>query len=123
MNFLNFLTKVLETVNFPEKKRERFLEIFYQYYYVRLIDELGGIDPSIAQRLTTAIDNMKNEPEQFGALWKELMGDEQYRAKIEEVTDEVLGYLMDDIAKNATEAERQQVLQALSTKSLGETSR
>ncbi len=109
MNFQVFLSKILDIANFPRDKRQKFLEIFYQYYFVRLIDAIGGVDPVYAQRMTTVVDNMKANPQAFGELWRELMGKEEFRLLIEQVTDEVVGYLVDDVMKSASDDERVQI--------------
>lgn len=114
MNFLNFLNKLLELANFDSAKRQKFIDIFYQYYYARLVDEIGAIDPGYGQRFMTGVDNMKDNPEAFGLLWKELMADAVFKKKIDEVTDEVVGYLMSDVVSSATESEKQQLMQAIS---------
>lgn len=86
------------------------MQIFYQYYYARLIEEFGGIDPSYAQRLAGAVDNLEIKPEQFKALWTELLASPEFSGKINEVTDEVIGYLVSDLEKSANEKEKAQIL-------------
>lgn len=110
MNFQVFLSKVLDLANFPQDKKQKFLEIFYQYYFKRLIEVIGGVDPTYAQRLTTSVDTMKDNPEAFGALWREMMGNEKLKKVIEDVTDEVVGYLVDDVMKSSNENEKAQIL-------------
>lgn len=113
MNFQIFLSKVLDLANFPEEKKQKFLEIFYQYYFKRLTEVVGGVDPSYAQRLATVVDNMKTDPEAFGLLWREMMGNEALKKAIEDVTDEVVGYLVDDVMKSSTEEEKAQILKLM----------
>ena len=110
MNFQIFLAKVLDIANFPEDKRQKFLEIFYNYYFMKLTEKVGGIDPSYAQKLTTTVDSMKTNPEAFGELWREMMGNENLKKVIEEVTDEVVGYLVDDVMKSSNDSEKAQIL-------------
>lgn len=110
MNFGDFLHRLLDISNFPQDKRKKFVEIFYQYYYFRLIDEIGGIDPSYGQKLTSAVDNLETNPAQLETVWKELIADELMNKKIDEVTDEVIGYLISDIEKSANDEEKAQIL-------------
>lgn len=110
MNFGDFLRKILAVANFPENKRNKFIEIFYQYYYFRLIDEIGGVDPAYGQRLTTAVDNLETDPGQFETVWRELESNVEFKQKIDEVTDEVIGYLVSDIEKSASDEEKAQIL-------------
>ena len=114
MNFQIFLIKLLDIAKFSEEKKKKFMEIFYQYYYARLIDEFAGIDPSYAQRLAAAVDNLKIKPEQFKTLLTELLATPEFSAKINEVTDEVIGYLVEDVKKSANEVQRAQILSAVS---------
>ncbi len=113
MQFLNFLNKLLDVANFEETKRKKFVEVFYQYYYSRLVDAIGGIDPSSGQRFMRSVDNMRDNPEAFGLLWKELIAREDFKAKIDEVTDEVVGYLMSDVIKSASDEDKAQLASAL----------
>lgn len=113
MGFLNFLNKLLDVANFSSDKRKKFVEIFYQYYYSRLVDAVGGLDPTYGQKLMYAIDHAKDNPEALGELWKELNGKEMFKAKIDEVTDEVVGYLLNDVIKSASDAEKAQILQSI----------
>lgn len=115
MNFQIFLKKLLDLANFGEEKKQKFIQIFYQYYYVRLIDTIGGIDPTYARRLTTAVDNMKTNPQQFAALWKELKASSEFSKVIDNVTDEVVGYLLDDVVKSTDEREKAQILSLVSS--------
>lgn len=110
MNFQDFLVKVLSIANFPENKRKKFIEIFYKYYFVRLIDTIGGIDPGYGQKLTTAIDNLETDPKQFETVWQELEDNAEFKQKIDEVTDEVIGYLVSDIEKSADDEQKAQIL-------------
>ncbi len=110
MNFQNFLIKLLDIAKFSEEKKKKFIEIFYQYYYARLVDEFAGIDPSYAQKLASAVDNLESNPEQFKTLWAELLASPEFSARINEVTDEVIGYLVEDIKKSANEKQRAQIL-------------
>lgn len=113
MNFQTFLQKLLDIANFGDEKKKKFTQIFYQYYYVRLIDAIGGIDPMYAQRLTTAVDNIKTSPEQFADLWKELRSSDEFSKVIDQVTDEVIGYLLDDVIKSSDDSEKAQIIAAL----------
>lgn len=110
MNFQIFLAKVLDIANFPEEKKQKFLEIFYQYYFKRLVEVIGGVDPAYAQKLAAVVDTMRENPERFGELWREMMGNEGLKKVIEKVTDEVVGYLVDDVMKSSNENEKAQIL-------------
>lgn len=76
---------------------------------MRLTTAIGGVDPSYAQKFSGAVDNMETHPQAFGELWRELMGKEEFRAVIEQVTDEVVGYVVDDVMKSANEDEQMQI--------------
>lgn len=110
MNFQDFLIKFLEIANFPEDKRKKFIEIFYRYYFMRLVDEIGGMDPGYGQKLASAIDNLEANPKQFATVWEELEADEAMSSKIDQVTDEVIEYLVSDVEKSASDDEKAQIL-------------
>lgn len=114
MAFLSFLNRLLDLANFSQEKRQRFIDIFYQYYYTRLIDGIGGLDPTYGQKLMSALDHAKENPEALGELWAELNSKEMFKAKIDEITDEVVAYLMNDVMKSANEEEKAQILQSIS---------
>lgn len=115
MNFQVFLAKVLDIANFPENKKQKFLEIFYQYYFVRLTDSVAMVDNVYAQKLAGVVDNMKANPEAFGQLWREMMGREDLKKIIEDVTDEVVGYLVDDVMKSSNDDQKAEILRLSSS--------
>jgi len=115
MNFQVFLAKVLDIANFPESKKQKFLEIFYQYYFVRLTDAVGKVDTAYAQKLAGSVDALKTNPEAFGQLWREMMGREDLEKIIEDVTDEVVGYLVDDVMKSSNDDQKAQILSLASS--------
>ena len=61
------------------------------------------------------MDNKEADPDQLKNLWAELMASVEFSKKINEVTDEVVGYLLDDIEKSATEEEKKQIFAMVSS--------
>lgn len=113
MNLHEILSRILEIANYPKNKREQFIEEFYEYYFFRLINEVGAIDHSVAQQLTTASTFLKDYPEKFKEIWQNISQDVKYSPIIEKITNEVLGELADDVAKWASDAQKQQILAIL----------
>ena len=113
MNLKDILLKILAIADFPNNKREEFIKTFYDYLFTKLVTELGGVDPSSAQKLASAAQNFETDPQQAEKVWREFNQDPQLKEKIDQVLNEVIGELVDDIAKSATDAQKQQILASL----------
>lgn len=114
MNFDEILTKVLEIAQFPEEKRQEFVTTFYEYLYMRLVSEIREVDSASADKVMEA--NAEGaDAEKLKQVFEEISQNPKVKAKIDEVTDEVISKLVDDVAQFATDAQKQQILTAISS--------
>ena len=109
MNFNDILQKILDIAGYPQEKREQFVRDFYNYYFSLLVGEIGGIDPSFARQLITALDKYKENPDLLNSLWAQLENDVKMKEIANRVANEVLGEIMDDFGKNASEEQKRQL--------------
>lgn len=109
MNLNSFLLSVLDIAKYPDDKRLKFIEEFYQYYFSKVIDGIGSVDASYGQRLLYAVDHSATNPQGLNDIWDQLLKDDIFKKKIEEVTDTVIGELVTDISQNATEEQKRKI--------------
>lgn len=110
MDFNVILHRILDVAKYPDGKREQFVRDFYDYYFTKLIEQIGGVDPALAQKLMYAFDHYSENPQGLSELWNQMEADSQSKEVMNKVTNEVIGELVDDLLKNASEAEKQEIL-------------
>lgn len=115
MNLNELLSKILEIANYPQDKREAFVKEFYNYYFTRLIDTLGGADASLAQKLLYAFDHYAEDQQGLKGIWAKINDDPHLKEIVERVFGEVINELIDDIVKYASDQEKQQILAAINS--------
>lgn len=113
MNLNELLSQVLEIANYPKDRQEGFVRDFYNYYFTKLIDTVGGADPSLAQKILYAFDHYKENPDGLNNIWAQMETDPRMKEIVDRVSIEVINELIDDIAKYATDEQKQQILAAV----------
>lgn len=113
MNFDEILDKVLEIAEFPAEKRQEFINTFYEYLYMRIVSEIREVDEESADKVMEA-NSQKADAKKLKQIFGEISQNPKVKAKIDEVTDEVISKLVDDVAEFATEEQKQQILTAIS---------
>ena len=114
MNFDQILEKVLEIAEFPAEKRQEFINTFYEYLYMRMVSEIREVDEESADRVMKA--NAEGaDAKKLKQIFDDISQNPKVKAKIDEVTDEVISKLVDDVAKFATDDQKQQILTAISS--------
>ena len=114
MNFDEILTKVLEIAEFPESKRQEFVTTFYEYLYMRMVSEIREVDEESADKVMEA-NAQGADGEKLKQVFEEISKNPKVKAKIDEVTDEVIAKLVDDVAEFATNEQKQQILTVISS--------
>src|SRR3972149_2554315 len=114
MNFDEILTKVLEIAELPESKRQEFITTFYEYLYMRMVSEIRKVDEESADKVMEA-NAQRADAKTLKKVFSEISRNPKVKAKIDEVTDEVISKLVDDVAKFATEEQKQKILTAISS--------
>ena len=110
MDFNVILHRILDVAKYPSGKREDFVRDFYDYYFTKLIEQIGGVDPTLAQKLMYVFDHYSENTQGLSDLWKQMEADPQSKEVMDKVTNEVISELVDDLLKNASEAEKQEIL-------------
>src|SRR3990167_662948 len=113
MNFDQILEKVLEIAEFPENKRQEFSTTFYEYLYMRMVSEIREVDEESADKVMEA-NAQGADAKKLKQVFDDISKSPKVKAKIDEVTDEVISKLVDDVAEFATEEQKQQILTAIS---------
>src|SRR3990167_9278994 len=110
LNFQRILDKVLEIVEFPQSKRQEFVTTFYEYLYMRMVSEIREVDEEGADKVMEA-NAQGADAKKLKNVFEEISKNPNVKAKI----DEVIAKLVDDVAKFATEEQKQQILTAISS--------
>jgi len=114
MNFDQILEKVLEIAEFPQEKRQEFITTFYEYLYMRMVSEIREVDEESADKVMEA-NAQGADGEKLKQVFEEISKNPKVKAKIDEVTDEVIAKLVDDVAEFATNEQKQQILTVISS--------
>ena len=114
MNFDQILEKVLEIAEFPQEKRQEFITTFYEYLYMRMDSEMREVDEESADKGMEA-NAQGADGEKLKQVFEEISKNPKVKAKIDEVTDEVIAKLVDDVAEFATNEQKQQILTVISS--------
>src|SRR3989344_7590918 len=114
MNFDEILSEVLEIAEFSVEKRQEFVTTFYEYLYMRMVSEIREVDEESADKVMKA--NAEGaDAKKLKQIFDDISQNPKVKAKIDEVTDEVISKLVDDVAKFATEEQKQKILTAISS--------
>ena len=114
MNFDQILTKVLEIAEFPREKRQEFVTTFYEYLYMRMVSEMREVDEESADKVMEA-NAQGADAKKLKQVFDDISKSPKVKSKIDEVTDEVIAKLVDDVAKFATDDQKQQIHSAISS--------
>ena len=114
LNFQKVLDKVLKIAEFPAEKRQEFINTFYEYLYMRMVSEIREVDEESADKVMEA-NAQSADAKKLKQIFEEISQKPKVKAKIDEVTDEVISKLVDDVAEFATEEQKQKILTAISS--------
>ena len=109
------LKKILEIADFPQDKREDFVNTFYKYLFMRSFDVIEEVDKEGADRLTNALLKAENDSEEINAIWKDILLNEEIVDKLREMTNGVLAEVAEDISDGSNEEEKQRILDYLNS--------
>lgn len=109
----DLISRILEIANYPEEKRGQFINGFNHYFFVRLLTEISKIDDSAGKKVTELLKKSEISEEEITPVMEDILRNSKVKDKVEQVTKEVIGELVDDIATSATEEQKQQILSSL----------
>lgn len=112
MNFEEILSKVLAIADYPQDKRQDFINTFYEYLFMRLVSAVREVDPDSADKVM-ALNAQGADAEDFKKVFEEISKNEKVKETIDKVSAGVVGELVDDIANSATEEQKKQILSTL----------
>lgn len=110
MNFEEILKKILEIARYPEEERADFIKVFNKYLFSRLFDDIKEIDEAASQALFNAAARENANPQDINLALEEISQNTKVKERIGTTVKDVIGELVDDIAKAATEEEKQKIL-------------
>src|SRR3989344_6877256 len=106
----DILTNILVTADYPEVKREGFVKSFYEYLMVRVLDEVKASDPVLHQKLIGYFDDVSSSDRDIQEGLQEAYQNPQLKEKLDKVVDGVIGELVGDFTKYATDDQKKNVL-------------
>ena len=112
MNFEEILAKVFDIAEYPQDEREKFVNTFYEYLYMKLVSSIREVDGDAADKVA-AISAQGADGEDLKKVFDEVSTNPKVAETIDRVTTEVIEGLVDDIAKSATEEQKRQILEIL----------
>lgn len=97
--FRDVLTNVLVTANYPEVKRQGFINTFYEYLILRIFEEIQKVDENLHQKLLGYFgENAMTSDKDIREGLQEAYQNPQLKLKIDKIIDEVTGELAQDVA-------------------------
>ena len=109
----DILTNILVTADYPDVKREGFINTFYEYLMVRVLDEIKTSDPELHQKLMAYFEDTNTMDRDIQEGLQEAYQNPQLKGKIDKVVDEVIGEIVGDVGKYATDDQKKQILTAV----------
>ncbi len=110
VSFQDVLTNILVTADYPEVKREGFLRTFYEYLLVSMIKEIEATNPELYQKLMNYFSDTSATDREIQEGLQEAYGNPEIKEKMDKVVDKILGELVGDVAKYASDDQKKRIL-------------
>lgn len=116
MNFEKIINKVLEIADYPADRREEFVSTFYQYFFMRAVAEIRGINSEIADKIVSTSSHGA-DAESLRMVFEEASYDPKIAQSLEKVSTDVVADIVEDISKNATDEQKRKILEVINSSS------
>lgn len=110
----DILTRLLVEADYPEVKREGFINTFYEYLFMKLLIELEESEPEVYNKLVGNSTDGKVTDEGIKEAIAEAYGKPELKVKIDKVLTEVTQELAADINQFASEPQKQNIVAGVS---------
>jgi hypothetical protein len=104
------LTKLLVEADYPEVKREGFINTFYEYLFMKLLIQLEQSDPEMYSRLMEELNGKDVNDVQIQDVLAEIYSKPEFKEKVDKMVTEVTDELAGDVAKYASVDQKKQML-------------
>lgn len=111
MNFSVVLQTVLNGANYPQDKKEEFINTFNQYFFLSLLQEIKEIDELAYGKLAAAI--RRGDQGGFEEAFKYIFENSDLKQRLDRVSESVINELVEDISVSATDVQKRKILDAL----------
>ena len=108
MNLDSIIGQILGIAEFPQEKRQKFINAFYTKVLVDIFESVKVVDSQAAGQL----DQVKSN-EELQKILEKLSENPEMKEKIDKAADEAFSILADDISKYATEEQKRKILAIL----------
>ena len=113
MNIDEILQLVLKAAEYPDNKRQDFINTFNGYLFTRQIEAVKEVDENLAVKLSTALNDSSISDSDFDSMWEEAEANPQIKERVDKAADKAINELVDDISASATVEQKQKILESL----------
>jgi len=110
VTFRDILTNILVTADYPEVKRQGFINTFYEYLLVRILEELEQHDTELYTKMVGYFDSEDAVSSDVHKGLQEAYQNPQLKAKIDKAVDEVATELAKDISKYSPDSQKKNIV-------------
>lgn len=107
------LTKLLVDADYPEVKRESFVNTFYEYLFMKLLIELEQSDPQMYSKLMEDLNGKDVNDVQIQDVIAEVYSKPEFKEKVDKMVTQVTDELAGDVAKYASDSQKKNILAVL----------
>jgi len=110
----DLLNKLFTNINLTEEQKEEYINSINISLAIRILESIYKVDKNLAVKLAEAIKNSETDSDTLNNLLSELKENQQMKELINKTAEDILIELLENIAKSATEEQKQQILTSLS---------
>ena len=114
LSISDILTKLLVEADYPDVKREGFINTFYEYLFMKRLIEFEESEPEVYNKLVGNTSDGKITDSQIKDVLADIYGKPELKAKVDKVVAEVTQELAADINKVATDPQKQNIVAGIS---------
>lgn len=109
----DLLNKIFAGANLPEEQKEKYINEINLGISIRVLESIYKLDKELAVKLAEAIKNSETDPNALNLMITKLKENPQMKEIINKTAEDVLTEFLQEIAKSATEEQKQQILSSL----------
>lgn len=109
----DLLNKIFTTANLTEEQKEKYINEINLGISIRVLESIYKLDKELAVKLAEAIKNSETDPSVLNLMITKLKENPQMKEIINKTAEDVLTEFLQEIAKSATEEQKQQILASM----------
>lgn len=109
----DLLNKIFAIASLTEEQKEKYINEINLSLSIRAIESIYKLNKDLAVKLAEAIKNSEKDPNALQQILTELKENPQMNEIINKTAEDVLTELFEEIAKSASEDQKQQILNSI----------